>query len=80
MVIPAKWAALGSLALPGACRNQEKEPQRPNIIFIMSDDHAYQAINAYGYGLKNKRGPVKSFCVLYHQKAPTATGCRHLNM
>jgi len=32
-----------------------KEPseskQKPNIIFIMSDDHAYQAISAYGYGL-----------------------------
>ena len=25
--------------------------QRPNIVFIMSDDHAYQAISAYGYGL-----------------------------
>ena len=25
--------------------------RRPNIIFIMSDDHAYQAISAYGYGL-----------------------------
>lgn len=25
--------------------------QRPNIIFIMSDDHAYQAISSYGYGL-----------------------------
>lgn len=24
---------------------------RPNIIFIMSDDHAYQAISAYGHGL-----------------------------
>lgn len=24
---------------------------RPNIVFIMSDDHAYQAISAYGYGL-----------------------------
>jgi arylsulfatase A-like enzyme len=23
-------------------------PQRPNILFIMSDDHAYQAIGAYG--------------------------------
>src|SRR3982750_3693119 len=23
--------------------------QRPNIIYIMSDDHAYQAISAYGY-------------------------------
>ncbi|MDJ0812794.1 MAG: sulfatase [Woeseiaceae bacterium] len=26
----------------------DEEPQRPNIIFIMSDDHAYQAISAYG--------------------------------
>lgn len=24
---------------------------RPNIIFIMSDDHAYQAVSAYGHGL-----------------------------
>uniref|UniRef100_UPI004047C445 sulfatase family protein n=1 Tax=Mariniflexile sp. TaxID=1979402 RepID=UPI004047C445 len=27
--------------------------KRPNIIFIMSDDHAYQAISAYGHGLNN---------------------------
>lgn len=27
--------------------------QRPNIVFILSDDHAYQAISAYGYGLNN---------------------------
>lgn len=25
--------------------------KRPNIIYMMSDDHAYQAISAYGYGL-----------------------------
>lgn len=25
--------------------------QRPNIVFILSDDHAYQAISAYGFGL-----------------------------
>lgn len=25
----------------------------PNIVFIMSDDHAYQAISAYGHGLNN---------------------------
>ncbi|MCK4992035.1 MAG: sulfatase-like hydrolase/transferase, partial [Bacteroidales bacterium] len=25
--------------------------ERPNILYIMSDDHAYQAISAYGYGL-----------------------------
>ncbi len=51
LIIPAKCAGLGSLALLGACQQQEKEPQHPNIIFIMSDDHAYQAISAYGYGL-----------------------------
>ena len=26
---------------------EEKEQKRPNIVFIMSDDHAYQAISAY---------------------------------
>jgi arylsulfatase A-like enzyme len=30
---------------------QEETAQPPNIIYIMSDDHAYQAISAYGYGL-----------------------------
>lgn len=25
----------------------DKEPERPNIIFMMSDDHAYQAVSAY---------------------------------
>ena len=35
--------ALASLAACGA-----KEPSRPNVIFVMSDDHAYQAISAYG--------------------------------
>jgi len=29
----------------------KEEAKRPNIIYIMSDDHAYQAISAYGYGL-----------------------------
>ena len=30
-----------------ACSDTAKEKQRPNIVFIMSDDHAYQAISAY---------------------------------
>lgn len=37
-----------------SCRNAEVkngEDIRPNIVFIMSDDHAYQAISAYGHGL-----------------------------
>jgi arylsulfatase A-like enzyme len=29
------------------------QSSRPNIIYIMSDDHAYQAISAYGYGLNH---------------------------
>ncbi|MDW7690559.1 sulfatase [Flammeovirgaceae bacterium SG7u.111] len=41
-----------------SCTKQEEEvkeetPKPPNIVFIMSDDHAYQAISAYGYGLNN---------------------------
>ena len=30
-----------------------QEQPRPNILFIMSDDHGYQAISAYGYGLNS---------------------------
>ncbi len=33
------------------CSQQEQEIQRPNIVFIMSDDHAYQAISAYSNDL-----------------------------
>ncbi|MDX1283562.1 MAG: sulfatase [Draconibacterium sp.] len=33
---------------------QEEEAQRPNILFIMSDDHAYQAVSAYGHKGLNK--------------------------
>jgi arylsulfatase A-like enzyme len=33
------------------CNQSETTP--PNIVFIMSDDHAFQAISAYGYGLNN---------------------------
>jgi len=36
--------------LPGV-NGQTPQKQRPNIIYIMSDDHGYQAISAYGYGL-----------------------------
>ena len=30
-----------------------KVTTRPNIVFIMSDDHAYQAISAYGHHLNH---------------------------
>ena len=34
-----------------SCQQSVQSP--PNIVFIMSDDHAYQAVSAYGYGLNN---------------------------
>ncbi len=39
--------ATALLAVAQGC-SEVKKPVRPNIIFIMSDDHAYQAISAYG--------------------------------
>ena len=36
-----------SLAGFNAC--EEKVADKPNILFIFSDDHAYQAVSAYGY-------------------------------
>jgi arylsulfatase A-like enzyme len=51
IVNSATLFGVSSLALLSACLGQEKVYQRPNIIFIMSDDHAYQAISAYGHGL-----------------------------
>lgn len=46
-----------SIAMVG-CKNtkettSKKEVKQPNIVFIMSDDHAYQAISAYGHGINN---------------------------
>lgn len=40
-----------------SCQQSNKEEKtsqkQPNIVFIMSDDHGYQAISAYGYGLNH---------------------------
>jgi len=30
-----------------SCSSEEQKNKKPNILFIMSDDHAYQAISAY---------------------------------
>ena len=30
-----------------SCSSVEQKNEKPNILFIMSDDHAYQAISAY---------------------------------
>ena len=50
---------LSAFMLCFSCKDETKvkdkveTAQRPNIVFIMSDDHAYQAISAYGHGLNN---------------------------
>jgi len=47
---PVLLGAAAAMAQPGISQNAVK--QRPNILYIMSDDHAYQAISAYGGSLK----------------------------
>jgi arylsulfatase A-like enzyme len=45
---------LGLSAAAISCTNPtESKVDKPNIIYIMSDDHAYQAISAYGGSLKD---------------------------
>ena len=39
--------AISILVFSGCSSKQENQKSPPNIIFIMSDDHAYQAISAY---------------------------------
>ena len=40
-------------ALASCGNTAESDQSRPNILFIMSDDHGYQAISAYGHGLNH---------------------------
>jgi len=48
---------LTALILLAACRSQPAlaaeaaPPERPNVLFIMSDDHCAQAVSAYGGSL-----------------------------
>lgn len=42
------FAAIALLFPLAACASHQSEPDRPNILFIMSDDHGWQAISAYG--------------------------------
>jgi arylsulfatase A-like enzyme len=46
-------ATLGFTAIAPLLYPQQAVQKRPNIVYIMSDDHAYQAISAYGGPLKN---------------------------
>ena len=43
---------LACTARPAAAEKAEKA-QRPNIVFIFSDDHAYQAVGAYNSYIKD---------------------------
>lgn len=49
----AFFTTVAALLLSSALGAQlpEGAKQRPNIVYIMSDDHGYQAISAYGHGL-----------------------------
>ncbi len=42
------WLPLLLLSFLSCTSETKIEQQKPNIIFIFSDDHAYQAIGAYG--------------------------------
>jgi len=44
--LPALAVALGCLA--GVCRAEQQPATRPNIIYIMSDDHAAHSLSCYG--------------------------------
>ena len=42
---------IAMLVVSCSSKQDKGAKERPNILYIMSDDHAYQAISAYGYGL-----------------------------
>ncbi len=39
---------VASLAVPGCLGGKKAWPKKPNILFIMSDDHASHAMSCYG--------------------------------
>ena len=44
-------AGLALLSASGCQMTQPSGPERPNILFIFTDDHAFQALSAYGHDL-----------------------------
>ena len=56
LLIPS-GAAIGLTLVPVlilSCKQDEPNDDKPvNILFIMSDDHSYQTISAYGHGLNS---------------------------
>lgn len=51
MISRLSMLALFAVLLVSACSQNESTEQRPNILFVMTDDHAFQAISAYGSNL-----------------------------
>lgn len=47
-IVGALAIGLGLAFASAPCANGQDKVKRPNIVFIFSDDHAYQAIGAYG--------------------------------
>ncbi len=53
MINPKIAFSFGIASMIAGHLTAQQPPRRPNIIYIMSDDHAYQAISAYGGPLKD---------------------------
>jgi hypothetical protein len=53
------------VALSG-CKSGKKDVQKPNILFIMSDDHTTQAVGAYGSRLA-RLNPTPTIDALAHE-------------
>ena len=47
------YLSIGLFVLSSCSEPKKEKPSRPNILFIMADDHAYQAISAYSDKLLN---------------------------
>ncbi len=67
------WIVAGLLT----CLVSSAQKQRPNIIYMMSDDHGYQAISAYGHGLNNTPhiDKLAKEGVLFHRAFVTNSIC-----
>ncbi|HOA53598.1 MAG TPA: sulfatase-like hydrolase/transferase, partial [Thermogutta sp.] len=50
-LVPLGLAVVGFVVQAASVATSAEQGQRPNILFIMADDHAYQALSCYGYGL-----------------------------
>ena len=51
-----------------ACTQEKKEAERPNILFILSDDHSRAAVSAYG-GINAKLAPTPNIDAIGHDGA-----------